>query len=149
MPWMLMVPIVPVLTATLARTATIRAAGAKRLRDCGRDRSTGWSADIDSPAISFNCLYRGRYLTGALSCVTAFRWLAVALGLVCVTTVLTASMLADKREKILLSIGTAALVANVALNVVLLQRYNFTAAALATAATELLYLVGPWSPIAP
>ena len=44
-------------------------------------------------------LYRGRYLEGALSCVNAFRWLAVALGLVCVTTVLTASMLADRTRE--------------------------------------------------
>jgi O-antigen/teichoic acid export membrane protein len=51
-------------------------------------------------------------------------------------------MLADRREKVLLTIGTLALVANVALNLVLLRRYNFTAAGFATAATELFYLIG-------
>jgi O-antigen/teichoic acid export membrane protein len=61
---------------------------------------------------------------------------------VCVTTVLTAAMLADRREKLLLAIGTAALVVNVAMNLVLLSIYNFTAAGFSTAATELLFLAG-------
>jgi O-antigen/teichoic acid export membrane protein len=143
LPWMLMVPIVPVLTATLARdrehyVRQVRSACgiAIGLGACGLVGGTVLAPDL------VQLLYRGRYLDGALSCVNAFRWLAVALGLVCVTTVLTASMLADKREKMLLTIGTVALIANVGLNVVLLQHYNFTAAGFATAATELLYLVG-------
>jgi O-antigen/teichoic acid export membrane protein len=143
MPWMLMVPIVPVLTATLARD---RQHYVQQVRSaCGIAVGIGACGLVGGTLLArelVQLLYRGRYLEGALSCVDAFRWLAVALGLVCVTTVLTASMLADKREKILLAIGTVALVVNVALNVVLLQRYNFTAAALATAATELLYLLG-------
>jgi len=143
LPWLLMVPIVPVLTATLARNSEhyvnqVRSACgiAIGIGACGLAGGTLLAPDL------VQLLYRGRYLEGALSCVNAFRWLAVALGLVCVTTVLTASMLADKREKILLTIGAVALMANVGLNVVLLQRYNFTAAGFATAATELLYLVG-------
>ena len=143
LPWMLMVPIVPVLTATLTRdreryvqqvrSACAIAAG---IGACGLAGGTLLAPDL------VQLLYRGRYFEGALSCVAAFRWLAVALGLVCVTTVLTASMLADRREKILLEIGIVALLANVGLNVMLLQRYNFTASGFATAATELLYLVG-------
>jgi len=143
LPWLLMVPMVPVLTATVAkdrdmfvrqvRSASAIAAGIG---------ATGMVAGVLLAPDLVELLYRGRYLTGALSTVNAFRWLAVALGLVCVTTVLTASMLADRREKILLTIGTAALVANVALNVVLLRRYNFTAAGFATAVTELLLFVG-------
>ena len=143
LPWMLMVPIVPVLTVTLARnrehyvrqvrTACAIAIG---LGTCGLVGGVMLAPDL------VELLYRGRYLTGVLSCVEAFRWLAVALGMVCVTTVLTASMLADKKEKILLTIGTVALVVNAGLNFILLQRYNFTAAGFATAATELLYLVG-------
>jgi O-antigen/teichoic acid export membrane protein len=143
LPWMLMVPIVPVLTATLAKdrehyVRQVRSACgiAVGIGACGLVGGTFLAPDI------VQLLYRGRYLEGALSCVNAFRWLSVALGLVCVTTVLTASMLADKKEKILLAIGTAALVANAGLNMVLLQRHNFTAAGFATAATELLYLIG-------
>ena len=56
-------------------------------------------------------------------------------------TVLTASMLADGKEKLLLTIGTIALIANIVLNVVLLRHYNFTAAGFATAVTELLFLL--------
>jgi len=86
-------------------------------------------------------LYRGRYLTGPLSCVNAFRWLSVALGQVCVTTVLTAALLAGRKEKVVLAIGTAAFLLNVAVNLVSLRYYNFTAAGFATALTELLFLV--------
>ncbi len=143
LPWLLMVPMVPVLTATVAHdrdmfVRQVRSAGAI----AAGIGATGMVAGVLLAPDLVQLLYRGRYLTGALSTVNAFRWLAVALGLVCVTTVLTASMLADRREKVLLTIGTAALVANVALNVVLLRRYNFTAAGFATAATELLFFVG-------
>jgi O-antigen/teichoic acid export membrane protein len=60
---------------------------------------------------------------------------------VCVTTLLTAALLADSKEKLLLAIGIAALVVNAAMNLVLLRYYNFTAAGFATAATELLFLL--------
>ena len=86
-------------------------------------------------------LYRGRYLTGPLSCVAAFEWLALALGQVCVTTVLTTAMLADRQEKTILAIGVSALTANVAVNMIILHFYNFTAAAFTTALSELLFLV--------
>ena len=142
LPWLLMVPLVPVLTATVAKdrdtyVRQVRSACAIAL-GIG---ATGMVAGVMLAPDLVELLYRGRYLTGELSCVSAFRWLCVALGLVCVTTVLTASMLADRREKVLLSIGTAALVANVALNVVLLRHYNFTAAGFATAMTELLFFL--------
>jgi len=124
LPWLLMVPMIPVLSATIGVGA------------CGMVAGVMLAPDL------VTLLYRSRYLEGPLSCVNAFRWLAVALGMVCVTTVLTASMLAAGKEKLLLAIGTAALVANVALNVLLLRTYNFTAAGFATAVTELLFLLG-------
>ncbi len=143
LPWLLMVPMVPVLTATIARD---RNAFVSQVRNaCGIAvgiGACGLAAGVMLAPDLVTLLYRGRYLAGTLSCVNAFRWLAVALGLVCVTTVLTASMLAAGREKLLLAIGTTALVANVALNVVLLRHYNFTAAGFATAVTELLFLLG-------
>lgn len=143
LPWLLMVPIIPVLTATLARD---RERYIRQVRSaCGIAAGVGACGLVGGTMLApdlVQLLYRGRYLEGALSCVNAFRWLAVALGMVCVTTVLTASMLADKREKLLLTIGVIALIANAGLNVVLLHYYNFTAAGFATAATELLYLIG-------
>ncbi len=142
LPWLLMVPIVPVLTATVAKDREIFV---RQVRSaCGIALgigATGMAAGVLLAPEFVDLLYRGRYLTGALSTVNAFRWLAVALGLVCVTTVLTASMLADRREKVILAIGTFALVANVALNVVLLRQYNFTAAGFATAVTELIFFI--------
>lgn len=143
LPWLLMVPLIPVFTVTVSQNvdafvAQVRSACgiACGIGACGLVAGTLLASDL------VQLLYRGRYLEGALACVDAFRWLAIALGFVCLTTVVTASMLADHRERILLAIGTAALVANVAMNAVLLRHHNFTAAGFATAVTELLYLVG-------
>ena len=143
LPWLLMVPMIPVLTATIGRD---RGAFVDQVRSaCGIALGVGACGMVAGVMLApdlVTLLYRSRYLEGPLSCVNAFRWLAVALGMVCVTTVLTASMLAAGKEKLLLAIGTAALVANVALNVLLLRTYNFTAAGFATAVTELLFLLG-------
>ena len=142
LPWLLMVPMIPVLTAAAASdrkrfTLQVRTA-------CGLGLGIGACGLVAGLVLApdlVQLLYRGRYLTGPLSCVAAFRWLAIALGQVCVTTVLTASLLADRKEKLLLGIGVAALVVNAAMNLVLLRHYNFTAAGFATAATEFLFLV--------
>jgi O-antigen/teichoic acid export membrane protein len=138
-----MVPMIPVLTAFAVKDRELfvrqvqQACGlAGGLGACGAVAGVVLARDL------VNLLYRGRYLEGPLSCVNAFQWLAGALGLVCVTTVLTASLLADRNEKLLLTIGTTALLVNAALNLVLLRRYNFTAAGFATAVTELLFLAG-------
>jgi O-antigen/teichoic acid export membrane protein len=143
LPWLLMVPLIPVLTAAAAndREKFVRqvrgACGlALGIGACGLMGGTLLAPDL------VQVLYRGRYLDGALACVNAFRWLAVALGQVCVTTVLTAALLADRKEKILLEIGTAVLLVNAVVNIVALHYYNFTAAGVATALTELLFLVG-------
>lgn len=143
LPWLLMVPMIPVLTATagsdrerFVSQVRIACALALGIGACGSVAGVVLAPDL------VQLLYRGRYLTGPLSCVAAFRWLAIALGQVCVTTELTASLLADRKEKLLLGIGVAALVVNAAMNLVLLRHYNFTAAGLATAATEFLFLVG-------
>lgn len=142
LPWLLMVPLVPVLTVA----ARDRQRFVSRVREaCGLAAGLGACGLVAGVLLArdlVSLLYRGRYLEGPLSCVNAFRWLAVALGLVCVTTVLTAAMLADRKEKLLLEIGTVALVVNAAMNLVLLHMYNFTAAGFATAATELLFLGG-------
>ncbi len=142
LPWLLMVPIVPVLTRA---AATHRDFLVRQVRSaCGLACGIGACGLIAGMLLApdlVQLLYRGRYLTGPLSCVAAFRWLAIALGEVCVTTVLTASLLADRKEKLLLAIGIAALAVNAAMNLVLLRHYNFTAAGFATAATELLFLI--------
>jgi O-antigen/teichoic acid export membrane protein len=143
LPWLLMVPMIPVLTASTARD---RERFVRQVRGaCGLAIGLGACGLVAGAVLApdlVQLLYRGRYLTGPLACVNALRWLSLALGQVCVTTVLTASLLADRKEKLLLAIGTAALVVNAALNLVLLRHYNFTAAAFVTAATELLFLVG-------
>jgi len=142
LPWLLMVPLVPLLTVA----AKDRQRFVSQVREvCGLAIGLGACGLVAGVLLArdlVSLLYRGRYLEGPLSCVNAFRWLAIALGLVCVTTVLTAAMLADRKEKLLLEIGTTALVVNAAMNLVLLRRYNFTAAGFVTAVTELLFLGG-------
>jgi O-antigen/teichoic acid export membrane protein len=142
LPWLLMVPMIPVLTAV----ASDREKFVRQVRSaCGLALGIGACGLVGGTLLApdlVQVLYRGRYLEGALSCVSAFQWLAVALGQVCVTTVLTAALLADRKEKVLLVIGTAALLVNGAFNIVALHYYNFTAAGFATALTEFLFLVG-------
>jgi O-antigen/teichoic acid export membrane protein len=142
MPWLLMMPMLPVLTATAIKDRELfvrQVRGACRLAAglgaCGLVAGVVLAPDL------IQLLYRGRYLAGPLSCVAAFQWLALALGQVCVTTVLTTAMLADRQEKTILAIGSSALIANVAVNMIILHFFDFTAAAFTTALSELLFLV--------
>ena len=141
LPWLLMLPLIPVLSVTAVRDRStfvrqVRGACAVALGigACGMVAGVQVAPDL------VRLLYKGHYLVGPLSCVQAFRWLAVALAEVCVTTVLTGSLLAIGKEKLLLWIGMTALLVNATANLVLLRTMNFTAAAITTAATEALYL---------
>jgi len=142
LPWLLMVPLIPVLSATATHdldrfVRQVRGACALALGigSCALVAGVVLAPDM------VQLLYKGNYLQGPLSCVNAFVWLAIALAEVCVTTVLTASLLAAGKEKLLLEIGTSALVVNVGMNLVLLRRFDFTAAAIATAVTESIFLI--------
>ncbi|HLX72994.1 MAG TPA: oligosaccharide flippase family protein [Verrucomicrobiae bacterium] len=142
LPWLLMVPLIPVLASVVARDRDHYVNYVQRL--CALALGIGACGAVAGTQLApelVNLLYHGRYLEGALSCVDAFRWLAVAMGLAFATSVLTASLLADRNEKILLAIGVVALLVNAVLNAILLRRYNFTAAGVVTAVTELLFLV--------
>ncbi len=142
LPWLLMVPMIPVLSEAAAKDRDLfvrQVQGASGLA-MGLGACALVSGTILAPDL-VSLLYGGHYLAGPLSCVNAFRWLSVALGMVCMTTVLTAAMLANGKEKLLLVIGAVALVVNAVVNTVALRYYDFTAAAIATALTELLFLV--------
>ena len=142
LPWLLVVPMIPVFAAA-AKTDSNKFVLQVRSA-CSLALGLGSCAAVAGALLApdmVQLLYRGRYLEGPLSCVGAFRWLAIALGAACLTNVLAASLLAHGNEKTLLWIGGAALVLNVAFNLVVLHYHNFTTAAVATALTELLYLV--------
>ena len=143
LPWLLMSPLIPVLSVTAAQDGSSFVGQVRGA--CGAAVGIGAVALVAGAMLApdlLQLLYQGQYLEGALSCVSAFRWLAIAFGMVSVTTVVTASLLAARREKLLLAIGISALLANALLNLVLLRHHNFTAAAFVTAATELLFLLG-------
>lgn len=142
LPWLLMVPLIPVMSTTaaqdvnrLVRQVRDACALALGIGSCGLVAGVVLAPDL------VQLLYKGNYLRGPLSSVNAFAWLAIALAEVCVTTVLTAALLAAGKEKLLLAIGTGALAVNAGMNLVLLRRFDFTAAAITTAATECIFLI--------
>ena len=143
LPWLLMVPMIPVLTAAVARD---RGAFVNQVRSaCGIALGVGACGMIAGVMLApdlVTLLYsrplsRGRALLR--ECLPlAVRCAGAGLRHHRVDGII----LADGKEKLLLTIGTIALIANVVLNAVLLRHYNFTAAGFATAVTELLFLVG-------
>lgn len=143
LPWLLMAPLIPVLSAAAARDTErfVRQVQGIAALALGIGACAAVAGSMLAPDL-VQLLYKGRYLHGALSSVNAFRWLALAVGQVCVSTVLMAALLAAKREKLVLAIGTTGLVVNAGLNFALLTHYNFTAAAFATALSEFLFFTG-------
>jgi O-antigen/teichoic acid export membrane protein len=87
-------------------------------------------------------LYAGRYLEGDIQVVAAFRWLCVALACACTAAPFTIALLADGLERRLLALCAAGLGLNLVLNVIFVPAYGFVAAAVITAATELLVTLG-------
>jgi O-antigen/teichoic acid export membrane protein len=138
LPWIVMVPMVPVL-AQLA--ADDRRRFTREIRSCaavaiGIGAAGAVVAVLLAPDL-LRLLYGGRYLDGDLSAVATFRWLSLAFGSLCVTPVFATAMLADGRERQLLGYGVVALALNLALNLWGLPRLGFVAAAMATAVTQL------------
>lgn len=138
LPWIVMVPLVPVLAQVAIRD---RPAFARQVRSyaalaIGIGATGAVAAVLLAPDL-LRLLYGGRYLDGDLSAVSSFRWLSLAFGSLCVTPVFATAMLADGRERQLLGYGIVALMLNVALNLWGLPRLGFVAAAMATALTQL------------
>lgn len=138
-PWLLVVPLLPVLSAAARahRGRFVRQAGGAAELMLGIGATGAVAGALLAPEL-LEILYGGNYLAGDLAAVSAFRWLSLAVGIVWVTSVFATALLADGREKVLLAICAAGLLVNVVGNLVFIPRYGFTAAAVTTAATELL-----------
>jgi O-antigen/teichoic acid export membrane protein len=143
LPSILMLPLLPVFSATALRNRGHLAAqvgGAAAL--VGGIGALGAAAGIALAPDLVQLLYGGRYLQGDLQAVTAFRWLCLALCATFTAAPFTTALLADGRERTLLALGTLGVLVNVGGNALLLPVYGFTAAAATTAATEALVGVG-------
>lgn len=132
--YVLMAPLLPALAALDAPRLRERLSGVAAL-------SLGIGALIAAGGVGFapdiiRILYGGRYLDGALGTVAAFRFLAVAAGLVFVAAPYQLSLLAGGGQRALLALSAIGLGVNVIGNLVSLPRWGFTAAGAMTAVTE-------------
>jgi O-antigen/teichoic acid export membrane protein len=143
LPWLLMLPLVPVLShlAAADRKAFRRqAAGTLRLA-VGVGSVVVVAGTLLAPAV-LRFLYGGRFIDGPLSAVTAFRWLSVALGCSCVTAAAAIALMSDERDKELLQLSGVGLMLGVAANLVLLPLCGFTGGAVATAVAGVATALG-------
>ena len=135
-PWVIMLPLVPVLSWLAAGEG----AAFRRQSEGALDLAVGLGAvaavacaQLAPSVLQF--LYGAQFSTGPLSAVAALRWLAVPLGCSFATAAMSTVLLADNRERLLLQISAAGLVLYVGANFWLLPRYGFVGSAMATAAS--------------
>ena len=81
-----------------------------------------------APAV-VELLYGGRFLTGPLSAVPAFRWMAVALGCAFVIEAVAIVLLSERRERELLGIAASMLGLSIAVTLLTVPRLGFVGAA--------------------
>jgi len=138
LPWLLTLPLLPVLTRLAANNRPAFEEQASYLIPLslglgliGAILGFGLSRD------AIQLLYGDRYLAGPLSAVGTLALLSVAFTFSIVTAVITTFLLADGRERVLLRMTLIGLLVNLACNSLLLPIYGFQASAMATVATEL------------
>ncbi len=143
LPWILMIPLLPVLSRTAGgqRTSFATQVGGAAGLLLGIGATGAVAGAVLAPDLIF-LLYGGHYFDGDLSSVNAFRWLSVALGFAFVPPAFATALLADGRERALFMLGLCCLLFNIAGNLLLLPRYGFVAAAVMTALTELVACAG-------
>jgi O-antigen/teichoic acid export membrane protein len=137
LPWLLTLPLLPVLTRLAANNRPAFEEQASYLIPLsvglgviGAILGSGLSHD------AIQLLYGGRYLAGPLSAVNTLALLSLSFTFSIITAVITTFLLADGRERILLRITLIGLAVNLACNFLFLPIYGFQAAAMATVATE-------------
>ncbi len=133
-PWVVMLPLVPLLSWLVARDP----AAFRRQAQGAIDLSAGLGSVMSvvtfvlaRPTLTF--LYGERFSAGTLSAVTTLRWLAVSLGCSCVVAALSTVLIAAHREWALLRLSVIGLVLYAAANLSLLPGMGFVASAIATA----------------
>jgi O-antigen/teichoic acid export membrane protein len=133
-PWIIMLPLVPV----LSWLAAARREAFTRQSQAAVDLSLGLGAVMAvvtwrtaEPLLAF--LYGGRFSDGPLSAVATLHWLAPALGCAFALAAIATILVADHREWALLKLSAAGLALYSALNLLLLPGLGFMGTAIATA----------------
>jgi O-antigen/teichoic acid export membrane protein len=143
LPWIVMQPLVPLLSYLAAHN---RSAFRRQARGT-IDLTLGLGGviavatfQLADPVLDF--LYGARFSTGPLSAVATLQWLALPLGGSFVVAAMFTVQLADHREGALLRLIAAALIPYTGANLVLLPRYGFLGSAVATAFSIGLIVLG-------
>lgn len=141
--WVLMIPLVPVLARISVGDRFLFSKQVPVLLYIafGIGSVSAVSGYILGPGC-LELLYAGKFSTGELSAVDAFRWLSLAFGVSCLNAVLVTVLLADGKEKDLLVLSLVGFLFNIAANLLLLPSEGFSAVAMVTAMTELLVCLG-------
>ena len=133
-PWVLMLPLVPLLSWLIAHDR----AAFRRQAQSAVDLSAGLGAviavvslQLAAPLMQF--LYGARFSAGPLQAVDTLRWLAAPLGFSFVSAALSTALLADHREGALLRLSGLGFALYAAANLVLVPRFGFAGSAMATA----------------
>jgi O-antigen/teichoic acid export membrane protein len=134
-PWVVMLPLVPLLSWLVARDP----AAFRRQGQGAVDLSIGLGAVmavvtlvLARPTLTF--LYGERFSAGPLSAVTTLRWLALSLGCSFVVAALSTVLIAAHREWALLRLSIMGLAIYGAVNLLMLPGAGFVGSAIATAA---------------
>jgi O-antigen/teichoic acid export membrane protein len=134
LPWLVMLPLVPLLSWLAAEN---RAAFARQSAAV-IDLLIGLGAvmavvtyQLAEPLMAF--LYGARFSSGALSAVGTVRWFALPLGGSFAVAALSTVLLADHRERELLAVSAAGCAVYAVVNLLLLPEVGFVGSAIATA----------------
>lgn len=138
LPYMLMMPMVPLLTLQAAAPGGLRRLVSRICLLAMGIGLVGTVAGILTARDILTVLYGGLYLEGPLAAHAAFAWQSVAVSATCLSAPLVMALLALRQERRLLWISAAGLLFNLVANLLLIPRMGFTGAAMTTAATELL-----------
>lgn len=141
--WILMIPLVPVLSRIAARDLPLFRKQVPVLLSIafGIGSSSAVLGYLLGPA-SVELLYAGKFSAGELSAVDTFRWLSVAFGISCLNAVLITVLLAEGKEKDLLALSVLGFLFNIIANFLMLPVFGFSIVAMVTVLTELLICLG-------
>ena len=142
-PWVVMLPLVPL----LSRLAAVDRSGFQRQARGALDLSIGLGAVVAcgtyqvAPDV-LHVLYGAQFSAGPLSAVATLRWMAGPLGCSFATAAVSTVLLADNREWRLLQLSAVGLAAYAAANLLLLPRVGFVGSAMATAVSVSVLTAG-------
>lgn len=142
-PWLLMVPLVPVLTQMAQNNGKRFVAQVKAILLVAIGiGAVGMVCGISLADTMLALLYGDKFIHGELSAIEAFRLFSIAFGFACVTPAFATMLLAKGKEKLLLKLTFLGLVINFSANIAFLPHFGYLAAAMSTVLTEVAVCFG-------